>query len=130
MSLLATPLQLRLFIFPGETDVVQVALFGEIAGLIWRELTPVHDVPPPGVNLSLEIRFEIRAAQLGRLEVSTRDREGRIETLTSMHLTLLPMGLSQINPPDPPFERVAIYSPAPEASVSGGILPTAPVQEP
>jgi hypothetical protein len=122
MSLLATPLQLRLFIFPGETDVVQVALYGEIAGLIWRELTPVHDMPPPGVNLSMEIRFEIRAAQLGRLEVSTRDSAGRIETLTSMHLTLLPMGLSQINPPDPPFERAAIYSPAPEASVSGGIL--------
>jgi hypothetical protein len=124
MSLLATPLQLRLFIFPGETDKVQVALYGEITGAapIWRDLIPVRDMPPPGVNLSMEIRFDIRVAQLGRLEISTRDSAGRIETLTSMHLTLLPMGLSQINPPDPPFERAAIYSPAPEASVSGGIL--------
>lgn len=124
MSLLATPLQLRLFVIPGQTDVVQVALFGELTGAapIWRDLIPTHDVPPPGVNLSMEIRFEIRAAQLGRLEVSTRDRAGRIETLTSMHLTLLPMGLSQVNPPDPPFERAAIYSPESGASVSGGTL--------
>ncbi len=39
-----------------------------------------------------------------------------------MHLTLLPVGLSQINPSDPPFERAVIYSPAPEASVFGGTL--------
>ena len=44
------------------------------------------------------------------------------EALSAIHLTLLPVGASQINPPPPPFERVAIYQPEPLASVSGGIL--------
>jgi hypothetical protein len=123
MSLLASPLQLRLYLVPGETNKVQASLFGEDGRLIWHDgPVTVQDVPPPGLELFLETPFDIRVAELGRLEVSTKDKAGRLETLTSMHLTLLPMGLSQINPPDPPFERAAIYSPAPEASVSGGIL--------
>ena len=122
MSLLASSVQLRIFLIPGETNMVQVSLFGENGRLLARDLTRVNDVPPPGVNLSIEIPFSIRAAELARLEVSTRDKAGRIEGLTAMHVTLLPMGLSQINPPDPPFERAAIYSPAPEAEVFGGTL--------
>ena len=122
MSILASPLQFRLFIVPGETNKVQVALYGEMSGRLYRKLEPVQDVPPPGLEFSLETHFGIRAAELGRLEVSTEDKAGRLETLVSLQVTLLPMGLSQVNPPDPPFERAAIYSPAPEASVSGGTL--------
>lgn len=123
MSLLASPLQLRLYLVPGETNRVQVSLFGEDGRLIWREQPArFQDVPPPGLELFLETPFDVRAAELGRLEVSAEDKAGRLETLVSLQVTLLPMGLSQINPPDPPFERAAIYSPAPEASVSGGIL--------
>lgn len=122
MSLLASSVQLHLFLIPGETNMVQVSLFGEDGRLLARDLTRVNDVPPPGVNVSIEFPFSIRAAELARLEVITRDKAGRIEGLTAMHVTLLPMGLSQINPPDPPFERAAIYSPAPEAEVFGGTL--------
>lgn len=122
MSLLASSIQTRLYLIPGETDTVQVALYGEDGRLLARDLTRVKDVPPPGVDLFLEIPFEIRAVELARLEASTRDKAGRIESLNSMHITLLPVGLSQINPPDPPFERAAIYSPAPEASIHGGTL--------
>ena len=123
MSLLASPLQLRLYLVPGETNKAQVSLFGEDGRLIWREQpTRFQDVPPPGLELFLETPFEVRVAELGRLEVSTEDKAGRLETLVSLQVTLLPMGLSQVNPPDPPFERAAIYSPAPEASVSGGTL--------
>jgi hypothetical protein len=122
MSLLASPLQIRLYLVPGETNKVQVSLFGEDGRLLARDLTRVQDVPPPGLELFLETPFEVRVAELGRLEVSTEDQVGRLETLVSLQVTLLPMGLSQVNPPDPPFERAAIYSPALEASVSGGNL--------
>jgi hypothetical protein len=121
-SLVASSLQIRLFVIPGETNMVQVALFSEDERLLARDLTRVVDVPPPGLELFVEIPFEVRLAQLGRLELTLTDQAGRIEALTSMHLTLLPVGLSQINPPDPPFERAAIYSPQPKASVSGGTL--------
>ncbi len=121
-SLLASPLQVRLYMVPGETNLVQLALYGEDGRLLVRDLTQVEDVPPPGLELYVEIPFEVRTAELVRLEASTKDKAGRLETLTSIHLTLLPVGLSQITPPDPLFERAAIYSPAPEASVFGGTL--------
>jgi hypothetical protein len=122
MSLLSSQLQLKLFLIPGETNLVQVSLFGEDGRLIWREQPRVQDVPPPGVDLFLETHFQVRTAELARLEVSTRDRAGRIESLISTHLTLLPVGLDQITPPDPPFERVAFYHPAPAEAIYGGLL--------
>lgn len=122
LSRLSSPLKIRLYVVPGETNLVQLALYGEDGRLLARDLTRVEDVPPPGLELFVEIPFEVRVAELARLEASTRDQASRIESLTSMHLTLLPVGLSQITPPDPPFERAAIYSPALGASVSGGIL--------
>ncbi len=122
MSLLASPIQLHLFIVPGETNLVQVALSGEDGRLLARELIRVEDVPPPGVNLSRQIPFSIRAAELARLEISVKDQAGRIEALLSTHLMLLPLGTSLVNPPLPAWERAAIYNPAPEASIFGGVL--------
>ncbi len=58
-------------VVPGETNLVQVALFGEDGRLLWRDLFIVQDVPPPGLELFLETPFEIRVAELARLEVST-----------------------------------------------------------
>lgn len=122
MSLLVSPLSLHLFFLPGETERVQIALFGEDGRPLTRDLRKVEDTPPRGVNLSLQIPFSIRAAELARLEVSIRDGVGRIEALESLHLTLLPFGTSRVNPPPPPFERAVIYSPAPDSPVFGGIL--------
>ncbi len=122
MSLLVSPLQLRLFVVAGETGIVQIALYGEDGRLLNRILERILSVPPTAGYLSMKIPFEVRTAELARLEVSTKDRAGRVEALTSIHLTLLPVGLSQVNQPAPPFERVAIYSPEPEAAVFGGIL--------
>jgi len=122
MSLLVSPLQLRLFVVAGETGIVQIALYGEDGRLLNRILERILSVPPTAGYLSMKIPFEVRTAELARLEVSTKDRAGRVEALTSIHLTLLPVGLSQVNQPAPPFERAAIYSPEPEAAVFGGIL--------
>ncbi|MCL4824142.1 MAG: hypothetical protein KJZ57_07990, partial [Anaerolineales bacterium] len=60
MSVLVSPLQLKLYVLPGETNLVQVALFGEDGRLLARDLTRVQDVPPPGLELYLEIPFEVR----------------------------------------------------------------------
>jgi hypothetical protein len=121
-SLLASPLQMRLFIIPSETNLVQVALFSEDERLLARDLFSVNDNPPPGLELTVELPFQIRLAQIGRLEVLVKDKQGRIEALTSEHLTLLPVGLSQLNPPDPAFERAVFYSPQPRESAYGGSL--------
>jgi predicted small lipoprotein YifL len=122
MSLLVSPLQLRMYVVAGETGIVQIALYGEDGRRLDRVLERVFSAPPTAGYLTLKVPFEVRTAELARLEVSTKDRAGRLESLTSIHLTLMTVGLSQINPPSPPFERAAIYSPEPKAAVSGGIL--------
>jgi hypothetical protein len=122
MSLLASPLHLRMYVVAGETGIVQIALYGEDGRKIYGNLIPILSIPPTAGYLPMKIPFEVRAAELSRLEISTRDRAGRIESLTSIHLTLLPVGMSQVNQPAPPFERAAIYVPQPDAVVSGGLL--------
>ncbi len=122
MSRLVSPLQLQIFVIPGETGLFQAALYGEDGRLLARDLTRIEDVPPPGANLYIEIPFEVRVAELARLELSTADKLGRIEKLVSQHMTLLPDGLNQITPGNPPFDRAAIYSPANEAKIFGGML--------
>jgi hypothetical protein len=123
MSLLVSPFQLRLYVVAGETGIVQVALYDEDGDRLYRNTFPILSVPPTAGYVSMKIPFEIvHTAELARLEVSTKDRAGRVEALTSIHLTLLQVGLNQVNQPAPPFERAAIYIPEPEAEVSGGIL--------
>jgi len=122
MSVLVSPLQLKLYVLPGETNLVQVTLFGEDGRLLARDLTRVQDVPPPGLELYLEIPFEVRVNELARLEASITDKAGRLEALNSIHVTLLPTGLNRVNPPDQPFERAVFYSPLDKAVVSGGAL--------
>ena len=122
MSLLASPLQLRMYVVAGETGMVQVALYGEDGRLLNRVLQRVYIPPPAFGYVSMKMPFEVRAAELARLEISVTDKFGRIESLASIHVTLLPVGMSQVNPPPPPFERAAIYNPAPKAGVFGGTL--------
>lgn len=122
MSRLISPLQLQLFVIPGETNLVQAALYGEDGRLLARDLMRINDAPPPGANLYVEIPFEVRVAELARLELSTTDKFGRIEKLVSHHVTLLPDGLNQITPSDPPFDRAVIYRPAQDAEIFGGVV--------
>ena len=122
MSLLASPIHLRMYVVAGESGIAQVALYGEISGLLYREPFRVLAVPPTPGYVTMKIPFQVRAVEYARLEVSTRDKSGRTEALASVHLTLLPVGPSQVNPPPPPFERVAIYTPESDASISGGVV--------
>ena len=122
MSKVASPLHVRMNVVAGENRLVDIALYGEDGRLIARELDRIQSEPPTAAYVSTEIPFQIRAAELGRLEVTTRDRAGRIESLSNTFLLLLPVGLSEINPPPPPFERAVFYAPLEDAVVSGGML--------
>jgi hypothetical protein len=122
MSFVASPLQLRMEVVSGESEIVRVALYGEDGRLLFDKLTRVKHFPT-GAYFTLEIPFEIRAvSELARLQVSTTDRAGRLEAVSSTYINLISIGVSEINPPAPPFERVAIYNLKPEAVISGGTL--------
>jgi hypothetical protein len=122
MSKVTSPVTLRMIIVAGESEKVQVDLYGEDGRLLTRN---VKQVPTSGRGVPQQIRipFEIRAAaEVGRLTVSTTDKEGRIQSLNSVRVLLLSAGVNEINPPGNPSEPVGVFSPLSEEPVSGGVL--------
>jgi len=122
MSKLISPIQLRMMVISGESQKVQVDLYGEDGRLLARELRKVLNTTK-GALVPLKIPFETRAAaELGRITVSTLDNEGRIQALNSVRVLLLSTGVNAINPPGNPSEPVGLFKPVAEESVSGGVL--------
>jgi len=122
MSKVISPINLRMNIITGESEKVQIDLYGEDGRLLTRNLKRVP-ISGKGVQQQIKIPFEIRAAaEVGRITVSTLDKEGRIQSLNSVHVLLLSSGTNEINPPGNPSEPVGVNSPLLEESVSGGVL--------
>ena len=122
MSKLISPIQLLVTVVVGESEKVQVDLYGEDGRLLARAVRLLGRTSK-GALLSLKVSFETRAtAELGRLTISTLDKSGRIQALNSVRVLLLSSGVNEINPPGNPSEPVKIFSPAAEGAVFGGVL--------
>lgn len=122
MSKVISPITLRMNIVSGESEKVQIDLYGEDGRLLTRN---VKRVPTSGKGVPQQIRipFEIpAAAEVGRITVSTTDKLGRLQSLNSVRLLLLSSGINEINPPGDPSEPVGVFAPAGEDPVSGGVL--------
>ncbi len=123
MSKVASPINLRMNVAVGESRLLQVDLYGEDGRLLWR--TVKRNVPTSlsGIPQTISIPFEIRAAaEVGRITVSTKDKQGRVQALNSVRVLLLSSGTNEINPPGNPSEPVRVFSPSKTESVSGGVL--------
>jgi hypothetical protein len=120
MSRVVSPLQVSLLAIAGESKRVEVALYGEDGRLLGRTLLAVAG-SSGGDPISLKMPFEIRAAgETGFLQVSTRNGDGRLQSLITVPVLLLSSGESQINPPgNTIYERVALEDLPPEAEISG-----------
>jgi hypothetical protein len=122
MSKLVSPIQLVATVVAGESEKVQIDLYGEDGRLLSRAVRLLGR-RTKGALLSLKITFEIRAAaELGRITISTLDESGRIQALNSVRVLLLSSGVNEINPPGNPSEPVLVFSPMAEEAVSGGVL--------
>lgn len=122
MSKVVSPITLRMNIVAGESEKMQVDLYGEDGRLLARNL---KNVPASGLGVpqQISIPFEIRAAaEVGRITVSTTDELGRIQSLNSVRVLLLSSGNNEITPPGNPSEPVGVFSPPLEEPVSGGVL--------
>jgi hypothetical protein len=122
MSKVISPITLRMNIVAGESEKVQIDLYGEDGRLLTRS---VKKVPTSGrgVPQQIKVPFEIRAAaEMARLTVSTTDKAGRMQYLSSVRVLLLSSGVNEINPPGNPSEPVGVFSPEEEDEVSGGVL--------
>jgi len=122
MSKVVSPIQLHMEVISGESQKVQVDLYGEDGRLLARELRKVLTTGK-GAVVSVRIPFETRAAaELGRITVSTLDKEGRIQSLNSLRLLLLSSGVNEINPVGDPAEPVALFKPLAKETISGGVV--------
>ena len=131
MSRIASPLELHLLAIAGDSHKIEVALFGEDGRVLGRTVRVVAGYPA-GDPLSLKMPFEIRAAgENGIVQVSTKNIQGRIQSLTSVRVLLLSNGVSQINPPgNTIYERAVFYDLPIDAHISGGVLPVKGSYEP
>ncbi len=123
MSRVASPLELTVIAYPGKSNRVQIDLYGEDGRLLSRTIQ--YTLPQPlGAYMFVKIPFEIRAAaELGMIQVSTKNEAGLIQSLSSVQVLLISSGDSQINPPgNNIYEHVTIESPLDNTTVSGGVV--------
>ncbi|HET9907462.1 MAG TPA: hypothetical protein VFQ23_12490 [Anaerolineales bacterium] len=122
MSRVISPINLRMDIVAGESEKVQIDLYGEDGRLLSRTVKTVR-TSREGVPQNIRIPFEIRAtAEVGRITVSTQDEAGRMQALNSVRVLMLSSGANEINPAGNPAEPIGVFSPLPEEAVSGGVL--------
>jgi hypothetical protein len=123
MSKFISPVQMQLMVIAGESDKIQIDLFGEDGRLLGRKVDHVNR-HLSGVYAVYKIPFEIRAAaEKGLLQISSRDKEGRMQALNSVPIVLLSAGVTETTPPgNIVYERAVFYTPHDEDSVSGGEL--------
>jgi hypothetical protein len=123
MSKIVSPIQLQLLIVSGESEVIQVDLFGEDGRLLSRTIDRVNR-HLTGVYATYKIPFEIRAAaETALLQISTKDDFGRMQSLNSLRLVLLSSGVTEETPAvNFIYERAVIYTPENKASAIHGDL--------
>ncbi|MFZ5822417.1 MAG: hypothetical protein ACOYYJ_21205 [Chloroflexota bacterium] len=121
MSKIVSPFHLRMQMVAGESRLVQFDLQGEDGRMLYSKL---ERVPNNGdVYFSFKIPFQIRAAaEVGRLTVSTKDGQGRLQSLATQRLLLLSVGPDEITPSGDLLERVVLYEPKASAAPTGGVL--------
>ena len=123
MSKVISPITLHMNIVAGKSEKVQIELYGEDGRLLTRNVKRGVPTSGKGVPQQIKVPFEIRAAaEVGRLTVSTTDKEGRMQSLNSVRLLLLSSGVNEINPPGNPSEPVGVFSPESEEEITGGVL--------
>jgi hypothetical protein len=122
MSKVISPINLRMNIIAGESEKVQVDLYGEDARLLSRTVKTVR-TSRDGVLQNIKIPFEIRAAaEVGRITISTLDKASRIQALNSVRILMLSSGSNEINPAGNPSEPVGLFSPDAKESITGGVV--------
>ena len=124
MSKVISPIVLKSYVRPGGDGQIQVELLGEDGTLLARDLFNRETVLVEGAYIRLEVPFETRAAaEIGRLQISTKDEFGRPQEVYSVHLLLLSVGKNDINRSDTTLPRAVFFYPEVEEEIYGGTLP-------
>lgn len=123
MSSVVSPIKLQVMLVSGESEIVQFDLLGEDGRLLQRVLKPVQHFPK-GTFRGVDLTFEIRAvSEAGYIRISTKDKSGRIQALSTMPVLLYSIGSNQLNPVgNMIYERVMVEGLKDGDDVFGGVL--------
>lgn len=123
LSKVISPIPVRAVLIPGQGGNVTIELLGEDGRLLARQITPLNENLGRKAGLILDLPFEIPGeAELGRLQISTLDRFGRPQALSSVDLILLSSGAADLNIPTDFLTRLTIEEPPPNGLIQGGTL--------
>ena len=123
MSKVVSPINMQMYVIAGDSRRVDIALYGEDGRLLARTLRREVPTSTKGIFLTAKLTFEIRAAaEVGRITVTTFDKEGRIQAIGSTRVLLLSTGVNEINPAGNLSEPVGVVEPVVQESVSGGVV--------
>lgn len=123
MSRVVSPINLKMNVQVGASRRLQIDLFGEDGRLLFRTLKRNVPTSSRGILQTATISFEIPGvAEVGRITVSTFDKEGRLQSVNSVHVLLLSTGVDEITPAGNPSEPVGVFEPSAGEAISGGVL--------
>jgi hypothetical protein len=124
LSKLISPIEMTVLLAPDYVGLTHIELIGEDGRELYSKVFRTHNDSGYYTRISMPINFEIKgAAEVARLQVSTYDVFGRPQAFNSMHLMLLSIGETQLNPFAPPVkERVLLRSPLKGQEVTGGVI--------
>ena len=112
MSRFISPVQMQLLLVAGDSGVIQIDLLGEDGRLLGRIVDRMNR-RLSGVYAVYKIPFEIRAAaETAQLQISSRDKFGRMQALSTLPLVLLSSGVTEATPAgNMIYERAVFLSP-------------------
>jgi hypothetical protein len=121
MSKVSSPIDLRMYIAPRAAGLTTVELYGEDGRLMARKVFRSGNSGGKFEKVIVELPFETNAAaELGRLQVSTKDNHGLVKALKSVHVMLLSVGDPIITNSDYLRESVVLTEPPLFHNISGG----------
>ncbi len=108
MSSLVSPINLKLLLTSGKSDLVKVDLLGEDGRMLYTDLLRV-DHGNAGSYRVFDVEYETRAvSEKGYFRLSTKDEHGNLQALNSMPVLLYSLGDAQLNlPGNMIYERVS-----------------------
>jgi hypothetical protein len=121
MSSVVSPIDLKLLLSSGNSNIVKVDLLGEDGRILFSELIRV-DHNSRGAYRNFDVPFEIRAvSERGYLRLSTKDEYKRVQKLNTMPVLLYSIGATQLNlPGNMIYERVLFEGLKDNTDVYGG----------
>ncbi len=132
MSKVISPINFFVQIDPDYTGTTRIELIGEDGRELFRKVMKTYPNVGYFTKVDIKIDYEIRvAAEIGKLQISTYDPNGRMQAFNSVRLLLQSIGDNIINKVVNEQERILLRNPkkgnefkSGNLSVEGEIIPS------